>query len=224
MEEITTANISELEMKMKPLSLLEGNKAFNHFDYDCESFESSVSDNESEKIEPIHSKDMKRNKFQEAKILLDISKKQNNRITEQVHDVIKTHYVELLKSQSASRSLQLLMNSTESWILNEIFVCIQGSLKQLLTNVYSNYFCHKLFGKIEKAYQKSFLIIICDNMHTISCDKTGTFSIQKIFEQINSNETTLLYLICEKFHTMTHSELDLMLRVIQYFKLLLKLE
>lgn len=221
MDEFTTMKVAELADLFKPLAVQGKSKDFDQFDEDCDSFQSSVSDDdESEKNEVFSQhkslQDAKRTKIQDAKLLLDISKRQHNRITESAHEAIKFHYIDLLKSQSASRTLQMLINSTESWIINEIFELIRGNLRQLLTNVYSNYFCHKLFGKLEHDCRKSFLLVICDSMAELSCDRTGTFSIQKIFEQISSIDTSLLLLVCEQFQKMSHSELNLMLKVSHY--------
>ena len=66
-------------------------------------------------------------------------------------------------------------------------------IKALLTNVYSNYFCQKLYSRLKinneiNCNKINFLSFIIENLKTISCNKTGTFSIQKIIELANSKQ------------------------------------
>lgn len=200
------------------------------FSEENDSFESSASDNEKEETdvkliqprkEPIsmnNEENSIRVELNEAKLILEYSKKNYSKIIQSTHEAIRYHYTELLKSQSTSRMLQAVLELTDESILFEINSIINGSLRQLLTNVYSNYFCQKLFERLDQERKISFLKIIFQNLTEIACDRTGTFSIQKILERISSNEECFQFIVKE-LQKVSLNDLDIIFKVnIFYYK------
>jgi hypothetical protein len=142
-----------------------------------------------------------KNDYHYIRQLLENSVNKEGVLTQMLHQSIKHLYFQICTNQQTSRFLQKLVAKTSLSIVQDIYILIKPRLKALLINVYSNYFCQKLYARLtidsqdESTISRSdFLHYIMNNLRAISCNKTGTFSIQKIVEIMESNSEKQLIL------------------------------
>ena len=168
---------------------------------------SSLENSDDEKInlnKETETKDNFVNTNELHKIILDSSNSQ--KISDNLHrNFLKGNYISVLFNQNSCRILQNHLPQTDNSIIEEIFYEIKPNLHCLMTNHYSNYFCQKLYTSFNKismnnSLKKNFLLEIFTNFGLICCNKVGTFPLQTVIEDINSDsEKKILFDFIEAF-------------------------
>ena len=127
--------------------------------------------------------------FQMQKSLCKIKK-----IDISIYNKCKGKFEEIILTHKGSRIFQRYLKNTHYSILHLIFSEIKKNLNQLLKDIYSNYFCKKLFRNLSQNDRKEYLTIIQNDLLKLSKDPTATYPIQSIIEELGSkNEKNLLY-------------------------------
>lgn len=141
------------------------------------------------------------NKLQAIKQAIDQVHQKSNKITQNLHgNYLKGNYSKVISSHYNCRILQDMLLYTKAHIIQEIFLEIKPHIHEMLVDFYSNYFCQKLYGKLELkeyydrnesetvplAYKEDYLREIFNNFEYIACNKVGTFPLQKILEEMSS--------------------------------------
>lgn len=150
----------------------------------------------------------------QVKLALENSFKYYGKIIKTAHKVIRPHYLCLIKVQLPSRMLQSALNGTCNSIINDIHNRIKSSYDHLLTNRYSNYFCQRLFERVNQTKRVELLKKIFENIVEIACSPIGTFSVQKIFEMIKADDQCF-HFIRQEFDKISLSDLHILFKVNQ---------
>lgn len=133
-----------------------------------------------------------KNDYHYIRQLLNKAQSTSGLLSFSLHQTIKLLYYQICTNQQTSRILQSLLSKTEIYIIEDIYTCIKPKIKYLLTNVYSNYLCQKLYSRLKLSNDQvskiNFLELVLNNFRIISCNKTGTFCLQKIIDIISSDE------------------------------------
>jgi len=104
------------------------------------------------------------------------------------HNKLKDNYYEIVISQNGSRNLQKIINFTKPSIVSDIFAEIKDKLPLVIINEYGNYFCPKLYKVIKEEEKILFIVILADNVLTIGKSKVGTYPLQAIIDQFNTEK------------------------------------
>lgn len=94
------------------------------------------------------------NEFDE---ILDLSVRKKELIEEEVYEMLKGKFFKVIISQNGSRVLQKALKNTESAIIYKIFDEIKERLNEIMTDMYGNYFCPKLFSFLDSKRKIEFL-------------------------------------------------------------------
>ena len=117
-------------------------------------------------------------------------------ISEDVYNKLKGNFNNLLISQNGSRVIQLSLKKTDCKIILKIFYEIIKDLPFLLTNLYANYFCQKLFLILRIEERAVFLFQVKNSFYEIAIHKIGTYPLQYIIEQLVSQCEKDIILSC----------------------------
>lgn len=131
-----------------------------------------------------------RDKEETLKNMIINEKKTQNSINEVFHLQIKGNYLTIINNPQMNHILQEFIPQTDKAIVEEIFYEIRPKLFNFLIHPYSNYLCQKIYvqlGSIATSVAKqNFLNYIFERFHGISCNKAGTFLIQRILTSMQS--------------------------------------
>ena len=164
---------------------------------DSSSLEINILSEEIDKM--IDTLSMNENCFISKKLSIDKAEDlATNAISLEHHQKLKGTYCSITKSQEQSRELQLMLPNTSSNIAQEIFREIKNNFVELFLHIYSNYFTHKLFYLLSDEDKREYLTLIINNFSFISCDKVGTFAIQRVLDILSKNEKILFIDLYDK--------------------------
>ena len=107
-------------------------------------------------------------------------------ISENLFYQLKGNFYNLLITQKGSRVIQSSLKKTDYKIILKIFYEIIQDIPVLITNLYANYFCQKIFQILKNEERGLFLCQIRKSFHEIDVHKIGTYPLQFIIEQIIS--------------------------------------
>ena len=121
-------------------------------------------------------------------LLLEVNKILNKieKIDQFCYNKLKGKFELIICTHKGSRIFQNYLKNTHSDILHQIFLELKDKLPQLLKDNYANYFCKKFFETLNQKDRIEYLTIIQSNLNTLSIDKTATYPIQGIIEQLGS--------------------------------------
>ncbi len=114
------------------------------------------------------------------------------KIDESDYDILKNSFYKVITTQNGSRVLQKAFKNTSSAIIIKIFEEILPNFHEMMIDSYANYFCHKFFRYLNPECRLKFLLEIKDYVIIISNSKVGTYPLQAIIEQLNTNEEKLI--------------------------------
>ena len=106
-------------------------------------------------------------------------------ISIEYHQKLKGSYSSLLKSKETSKDLQLILPNVCKNTIRDIFNEIKINFISLFIHVYSNYFIHKMFLYLSDEDKTEFMLMISNSFQVISCNKVGTFALQRVIEDLN---------------------------------------
>ena len=104
-----------------------------------------------------------------------------------IYSKLKGNFINVIKTHKGSRIFQNYLKKTPSDIIHFIFIEIKGHIVDIMCDFYGNYFCKKFFGVLNKKDRIDFINAIKSYFVKLSFDNVGTFPIQGIIEQVNSN-------------------------------------
>lgn len=104
-----------------------------------------------------------------------------------IYNKLKGHFTNVIKTHKGSRIFQNFLKKTPCDIIHLIFTEIKTNLVEIMCDFYGNYFCKKFFGALNKKDRIDFITSIKGYFVKLSFDNVGTFPIQGIIEQVNSN-------------------------------------
>ena len=108
------------------------------------------------------------------------------------HLIFKGNYLKILTSQNGSRVLQKALSNTILEIINEIFLEIGEQIPELMVDSYANYFCQKFYSYLEFENKIKFLTFMKPAVVEIGNSKIGTYPLQAVLEQLNSDEEKMI--------------------------------
>ena len=109
------------------------------------------------------------------------------RIDYHVYHLIKGKFLSILKTHKGSKLFQNYLKPTnQPEIIHLLYVELSQNLEEFITDEYSNYFCTKFFICLGQNDRIDFLQKIENSIVKFSCDKIGTYPIQTIIENLNS--------------------------------------
>jgi hypothetical protein len=101
---------------------------------------------------------------------------------------IKGKISKILTTQNGSRVLQQSLAATSNEIIHLIFEEICCEISILMSDSYANYFCQKFYSFLNHRERILFLSQIDERFLEIGISKIGTYPLQAILEQLQSNE------------------------------------
>ncbi len=113
---------------------------------------------------------------------------QQNGISYYVFNLLKGKFILLMKNQQTCRILQFYLEQTKEEIIHLIFKEIANNIKELILDIYANYFCLKIFYFLNNKDRLLFLTNISDNFDDLCINKISTYPIQCIIEKLNTDE------------------------------------
>ncbi len=113
---------------------------------------------------------------------------QQNGFSYNVYNLLKGKFILLMKNQQTCRILQFYLDQTKKEIIHLIFKEIANNIKELILDIYANYFCLKIFYFLNKNDRLLFLTNISDNFDELCINKISTYPIQCIIEKLNTEE------------------------------------
>jgi hypothetical protein len=81
----------------------------------------------------------------------------NDKIDERLYKSIRENFINIIRTQNGSRIFQKYLKNTSVNIIRVIFMDLKDNFKFLITDLYANYFCQKLFCYLEKRERIIFL-------------------------------------------------------------------
>ena len=110
------------------------------------------------------------------------------RIDYHVYYLIKGKFLSILKTHKGSKLFQnYLKFITQPEIIHLLYLELSQNLEEFITNEYSNYFCTKFFICLGQNDRIDFLKKIENSIVEFSCHNIGTYPIQTIIENLNSD-------------------------------------
>jgi hypothetical protein len=91
-------------------------------------------------------------------------------------------------SQNGSRILQKCISKTSKNILHLILLEIGNKISDMLMDPYANYFCPKFFSDLLQSDRLLFLNFIKPKIVLIAKNKIGTYPLQFIIENLQTEE------------------------------------
>ena len=120
----------------------------------------------------------------EIKIILEKA----GRIDYNVYKIIKGNFISIVKNHKGSKLFQKYLKSVNPEdIIHFLYLEVSQNLDEFITDGYSNYFCKKFFLVLSPNDRIDFLTKIENSIAKFSCDNIGTYPIQTIIENLNSN-------------------------------------
>ena len=120
----------------------------------------------------------------EIKIILEKA----GRIDYNVYKIIKGNFLSIVKNHKGSKLFQKYLKSVNPEdIIHFLYLEVSQNLDEFITDGYSNYFCKKFFLVLSPNDRIDFLTKIENSIAKFSCDNIGTYPIQTIIENLNSN-------------------------------------
>ena len=113
---------------------------------------------------------------------------QQNGFSYYAFHLLKGKFILLMKNQQTCRILQFYLDQTKKEIIHLIFKEIANNIKELILDIYANYFCLKIFYFLNKNDRLLFLTNISDNFDELCINKISTYPIQCIIEKLNTEE------------------------------------
>ena len=104
-----------------------------------------------------------------------------------IYSKLKGNFLNVIKTHKGSRIFQNYLKKTQNDIIHLIYYEIKMYLINIMCDSYGNYFCKKFFSALNKKDRMDFINTIKPYFVKLSFDNVGTFPIQAIVEQINSN-------------------------------------
>ena len=103
--------------------------------------------------------------------------------------VLDKNIVKLASIKVGSLFLQDLIKNAEQPLIDMIIAQIEDQFSDLMSNDYGNFFCKDLISKLDDGQRIRILRSVKgQKLIDISCNKNGTYSIQKIIESITEDE------------------------------------
>lgn len=112
----------------------------------------------------------------------------------QMYYNLKGTFYQLITSQNGSRFMQKVYYNTDHSILEKIFLEIADKISQLMIDPYANYFCQKFFSVLNYANKIKFLNALTTNIESIANSKIGTYPLQSVIEQLQTDNEQLIIL------------------------------
>ena len=125
----------------------------------------------------------------------------NGKIDYYIYSLIKGKFLSILKNHKGSKLFQKYIKSTNpEEIIHLLYVELSQNLCDFITDGYSNYFCKKFFIFLNQKDRIDFLKKIENSIVKFSCDSVGTYPIQTIIENLNSNIEKFIVINAIKNH------------------------
>jgi len=106
--------------------------------------------------------------------------------------MLKGKIYNILMTQNGSRVLQKALKKTKFEIISFMFDEISDKFSNLMLDSYANYFCPRFFTLLKKDQRRIFLLDILNHVFEIGTSKIGTYPLQSIIDQINSEEEKVI--------------------------------
>ena len=103
-----------------------------------------------------------------------------------IYNKLQGNFINIIKTHKGSRIFQNYMKNTHSDIIHQIFIEINPSLSELISDSYANYFCKRFFSYLNQKDRVDFLKGIQNSLVALSMDNIGTYPVQGIIEQVGS--------------------------------------
>ena len=111
----------------------------------------------------------------------------SDKIDYHIYNVIKGKFLSILKNHKGSKLFQkYLKPNIPEEIIHLLYIELSQNLPDFITDGYSNYFCKKFFAFLNQKDRIDFLQKIQNSIIRFSCDSIGTYPIQSIIENLNS--------------------------------------
>jgi hypothetical protein len=73
----------------------------------------------------------------------------SDKIDDKLYNYLKGNFIAIIRTQNGSRIFQKYLKNTSQVIITKIFEEVLPFIKDLLLDLYANYFCQKLYGVIQ---------------------------------------------------------------------------
>ena len=130
-------------------------------------------------------------------LLIEVKKILNKieKIDSTIYNKLKGKFEQIILTHKGSRMFQNYLKNTHNDILHQIFLELKNKLPKLLRDNYANYFCKKFFNCLNQKDRIEYLILIQNDLSSLSIDFTATYPIQGIIEILGSKaEKRIFYL------------------------------
>ena len=108
-------------------------------------------------------------------------------LDEESHKLQKGNYLNFISTKTGSKVIQEALENTNIQITIEIFEEIENKLEGLMTHIYANYLCQKIYSFLPYLKKLKFLNRIVNNIEKISVNNIGTYSLQVLFDLLKSD-------------------------------------
>lgn len=119
-----------------------------------------------------------------------------NSINAESHNLLRGNYARAICDPNGSRLLQKLVTSLDSAVLSQILEEIKTELPNLMTGLYSNYFCHQFYRLIPQKYRLVFIQHLQKDILQIATNERGTFALQRVIEDLATDCEAKLFIDC----------------------------
>ena len=104
-----------------------------------------------------------------------------------IYNLVKGKFLSVIKNHKGSKIFQkYLKSSLLDEIVHLLYIELSQDLEEFITNPYANYFCKKFYLCLTQKDRIDLLKKIQNSIVRYSCDSVGTYPIQTIIENINS--------------------------------------
>ena len=125
----------------------------------------------------------------------------NGKIDFNIYNLIKGRFLSVIKNHKGSKLFQKYFKSTiPEEIIHLLYIELRDNLEEFITDAYANYFCKKFFMFLNQTDRIDFLTKIHNSIVRYSCDNIGTYPIQAIIENLNSNIEKNIIILSIKDH------------------------
>ena len=125
----------------------------------------------------------------------------NGKIDLYIYNLIKGKFLSVIKNHKGSKLFQKYFKSTiPGEIIHLLYLELSDNLEEFITDAYANYFCKKFFIFLNQTDRIDFLTKINNSIVKYSCDSIGTYPIQSIIENLNSNIEKNIIILAIKDH------------------------
>ena len=110
-----------------------------------------------------------------------------------IYELVKGKFVLIIKNHKGSKLFQkYLKSNTSEEIVHLLYIELSQNLEEIITDPYANYFCKKFYVNLSQEDRIDFLNKIKNSIIKYSCDGIGTYSIQTIIENSNSQNEKII--------------------------------